>query len=199
MKTNTLTHQQNKSHNTKQLLIEKAIDLFIEHGYEVVGVRDIALAADVTTGAFYYYFKSKYDVVNTIYQQNDRYFGELLRHQFQNKLPNDSLTDGILSFFTDHLTTTILQQEKNFSHHYMFQLRFRSTETSNMFQGIAKLVEKAIDLGEIDPSASPIEITQYLFVIFRGVVYEWCVTEKDMDLRREVHKYLQRALRAVKP
>ena len=53
MKTNTLTHQQNKSHNTKQLLIEKAIDLFIEHGYEVVGVRDIALAADVTTGAFY--------------------------------------------------------------------------------------------------------------------------------------------------
>lgn len=53
-----------KSEATKQRLSEISYQLFKEQGFAQVGVRDIAAKAGMTTGAFYYYFKSKADILN---------------------------------------------------------------------------------------------------------------------------------------
>ena len=44
---------------SKQLLLEKAIELFSTHGYHETKISDIVTAADVTQPTFYLYFKSK--------------------------------------------------------------------------------------------------------------------------------------------
>jgi len=44
---------------TKELIFEKALELFREQGFEVSMMRDLARAAGVATGAAYYYFPSK--------------------------------------------------------------------------------------------------------------------------------------------
>jgi AcrR family transcriptional regulator len=45
--------------DTRQRLIEAAIDVFLEHGYARTRVQDIAKRAGVTTGAMYAHFESK--------------------------------------------------------------------------------------------------------------------------------------------
>jgi AcrR family transcriptional regulator len=48
-----------KSAGTRQLLIELARRQFVARGYSAVSMRDIAIAAELTTGAVYGHFRSK--------------------------------------------------------------------------------------------------------------------------------------------
>jgi len=46
----------------KQELLDAALQLFYEKGYEKTSVNDIIEKVGVSKGAFYYYFKSKEEV-----------------------------------------------------------------------------------------------------------------------------------------
>jgi AcrR family transcriptional regulator len=48
-----------KSAGTRRRLVDVAAQLFIEHGYSAVSMRDIASAAKLTKGAVYGHFRSK--------------------------------------------------------------------------------------------------------------------------------------------
>ncbi len=50
----------------KQEFLQAALDLFAKRGYEDTSVQDIIGAVGVTKGSFYYYFKSKEDVVDEL-------------------------------------------------------------------------------------------------------------------------------------
>lgn len=57
---------------TKDLILEKALELFRRRGFEVTTMRDIARAAKVATGAAYYYFPSKEAIVSAYYDEVQR-------------------------------------------------------------------------------------------------------------------------------
>ncbi|PYT48006.1 MAG: TetR family transcriptional regulator, partial [Acidobacteria bacterium] len=44
---------------TRELILQTALRLFRGCGFEITTMRDIARAAEVATGAAYYYFPSK--------------------------------------------------------------------------------------------------------------------------------------------
>ncbi len=52
--------------NTKEKLIDSAIELLIQQGYESTSVSSIVKKTNVAQGTFYLYFKSKYDMVLAI-------------------------------------------------------------------------------------------------------------------------------------
>jgi AcrR family transcriptional regulator len=54
---------------TRALISKTALDLFRQGGFEVTTMRDIARAANVATGAAYYYFPSKEAIVAAYYEQ----------------------------------------------------------------------------------------------------------------------------------
>ena len=54
---------------TRALILEKALEIFREAGFEAATIRDIAKSARVATGAAYYYFPSKEAIVAAYYDQ----------------------------------------------------------------------------------------------------------------------------------
>ncbi len=60
---------QARSAETRQRIIDAAVELFAEHGYWAVGLAAICGKADVTTGAFYYHFPSKDSLATAIVGQ----------------------------------------------------------------------------------------------------------------------------------
>jgi AcrR family transcriptional regulator len=60
--------------NTKEKILEAALDLFREQGFDGASMRDIAQRAGVATGLAYYYFESKDAIVLAFY---DRAYAEL--------------------------------------------------------------------------------------------------------------------------
>jgi AcrR family transcriptional regulator len=58
-----------KSEATRSRILETALNLFRERGFDETTMRDIAVAAGVATGAAYYYFESKEALVMAFYQE----------------------------------------------------------------------------------------------------------------------------------
>jgi AcrR family transcriptional regulator len=58
-----------RSEKTKALILEKALELFREQGFEGTTMRDIAKSARVATGAAYYYFPAKEAIVAAYYDR----------------------------------------------------------------------------------------------------------------------------------
>ena len=73
---------------SKQLLLEKAVELFSTHGYHETKISDIVTAANVTQPTFYLYFKSKDKLFNDLNED----FKKNLLSIFSGKL--DSLSSG---------------------------------------------------------------------------------------------------------
>lgn len=59
MNESTMGRRERKKAATRKALADAALDLFLEHGYDQVGVKDIADAADVSTTTLFKHFPSK--------------------------------------------------------------------------------------------------------------------------------------------
>ena len=58
-----------KSDRTRTAIVDAALALFTEQGFDVTTVRQIAARAGVSVGNAYYYFDSKEQLVLSIYEQ----------------------------------------------------------------------------------------------------------------------------------
>lgn len=58
-----------KSEQTRALIVETALRLFREHGYEATTMRAIAREAGVSVGNAYYYFSSKEELIQAYYDE----------------------------------------------------------------------------------------------------------------------------------
>ena len=56
-----------KAEETRERILDAALKLFRERGFDETTMRDIAAAAGVATGAAYYYFRSKEELVMAFY------------------------------------------------------------------------------------------------------------------------------------
>lgn len=75
---------------TRNHIIDAAIERFSEHGVSGTSLADIAAAAGVTRGAIYWHFKNKTDLLNEIWTQSESGLEEL-KQEYQLKYPSDPL------------------------------------------------------------------------------------------------------------
>src|SRR5258705_13169853 len=59
--------QRAASEETRRQILETALALFRERGFDATTIRDIATAAGLSLGAAYYYFQSKEAIVGAYY------------------------------------------------------------------------------------------------------------------------------------
>ncbi|WP_069171968.1 TetR/AcrR family transcriptional regulator [Streptomyces griseus] len=64
--------------NTRQRIQDVALELFAERGYEKTSLREIAEHLEVTKAALYYHFKTKEDILNSIFEDLNRPIEDLL-------------------------------------------------------------------------------------------------------------------------
>lgn len=64
----------------KEEMITAAVELFLTKGFEETAIGDIVAKVGVAQGLFYYYFKSKDEILNEVVERfAGRYFGDLFR------------------------------------------------------------------------------------------------------------------------
>ncbi|MCX8958036.1 multidrug efflux transporter transcriptional repressor AcrR [Erwinia psidii] len=76
---------------TRNQIIDAAIDRFSEYGVSKTSLADIANAAGVTRGAIYWHFKNKTDLLDEIWGQSQSVL-EVLELEYQSKYPFDPLS-----------------------------------------------------------------------------------------------------------
>ncbi len=71
------TKQQRRG-NTRQRIQDVALELFAEQGYEKTSLREIAERLGVTKAALYYHFKTKEEIIVSLFEDLTRPLGELI-------------------------------------------------------------------------------------------------------------------------
>lgn len=181
-----------KSANQRKKIMDAAVGLFRQHGFEAVGVRDITEAAGVSTGTFYHYFSSKQDVFNAVHVQARPNFPLV----FEELSQNPSSAAALKEFLAKNLTQQILRDGLEFTCHRMFVIRKHSSKDSAMYQGCLKLVEMAQQKGELNEQLPAQTILDHLLIVQRGVVYEWCVSNGEFDLKQRMEQSIDFGLRS---
>lgn len=72
------TGKQQRRGDTRQRIQDVALALFAEQGYEKTSLREIAERLDVTKAALYYHFKTKEDILTSIFEDMTRPIDELV-------------------------------------------------------------------------------------------------------------------------
>ena len=66
-----------KAEETRNRILDAALRLFHERGFEQTTMRDVAAEAEVATGAAYYYYRSKEELVLAFYVRTDEEAAEI--------------------------------------------------------------------------------------------------------------------------
>ncbi|MFD7399575.1 TetR/AcrR family transcriptional regulator [Streptomyces virginiae] len=69
---------QRRRGDTRQRIQDVALELFAEQGYEKTSLREIAELLEVTKAALYYHFKTKEDIIISIFEDLTRPIDELI-------------------------------------------------------------------------------------------------------------------------
>jgi len=187
------TSRQIQAQQTKDKVYQVAIHLFETKGFENITVDEICKVANVSTGTFYNVFKTKYEILDRIFELADIYFTEVVK----NKIIDLPYQEAILSFF-DYYSDYNLERGIIFTKQlYNVRNNLFAKDNRPMLLVLRDVIQNAINKKELKSSLSSDEIVQYLFVCVRGVVYDWCLRDGKFDLKNRIHEYVTRLIQTL--
>jgi AcrR family transcriptional regulator len=90
-----------KSARTKSAIIDAALRLFRERGYEATTMRAIAAEADVSLGNAYYYFKSKEHLIQAFYDRTQLEHAEAAEPVLEREVDLAARIIGVIEAWVD--------------------------------------------------------------------------------------------------
>ncbi|WP_075187346.1 TetR/AcrR family transcriptional regulator [Teredinibacter haidensis] len=88
--------RERKRRETTQRIADVGMRLFIEKGYEATTLDDIAAGADISRRTFFYYFKSKDDILLSMQSEMGEVLVAALQGELEGKRPLDAVRSAII-------------------------------------------------------------------------------------------------------
>src|ERR1041384_5205437 len=102
--------KQARSKQTKEKIVQAAIILFQERGYEKTTSNDVASEAGVSVGSFYVYFTDKRQLLLTIF---DRLSEELFKNIFDSRRAKHLFVSDLRPKIKQAVANTIIDKQKH--------------------------------------------------------------------------------------
>ncbi|MDX3108175.1 TetR/AcrR family transcriptional regulator [Nonomuraea angiospora] len=175
--------RERKKQRTRRALIEAALRLFDEKGFDETTLAEIAAEADVSTRTFFSYFASKEDVV---FYDSARKM-ELAAAALAGRAPGESPGDVLLRIVEESLTWLTTYEELTFEDAEL-RIRLVLKEPTLRARALVMLLESqstlARALREAYPELDPVEAAAAVGAMF-GAVKLAVVADLGHDLSAE--------------
>ena len=179
-----------KAQQTRQLLLDTALELFDKKGFDNVTIDEIAEKCDVSKGAFYRHFNSKYDVFAVKFKDIDNFYESfyekihpactvkekiILAYQEQMKYLRDELgVDFVRTVYTSALSRTM--DEK----HYLVDPERR------IYKLIESFLDEGLEKGEFTSVWEREQLLHNLTRCMRATVFDWIIFQNKLDIVEEI-------------
>lgn len=166
---------------TKWDIFHVALELFRTVGYECTTIQDICERANVSVGAFYYYYRSKQDIVIDLCRKLDN----LLEKNFMRRQFDDPFA-GLLEVVRSQMG---YWQEQGFRiPTQIFKNQLTASEQffldgdRSFYRILRKLIMQAFAEKRIQPDFTQETVLNTLLRMIRGEMYDWCLHDGNYDL-----------------
>ncbi|VBB07060.1 tetr bacterial regulatory protein hth signature [Lucifera butyrica] len=187
MKTKQMTSRKLQAAATRNKIYNTAMKLIRKKGFANISVSDICQAAGVSVGTYYHYFQSKNDILFEIYNKGDNYFDQQIKTNLKSA---DSLGKirEYLNAYIEFVTTNGFDMVKHLytSENKLFVAQGRAMQTI-----LRDLIQEGQAKQELSAEMPPGEAVDFIFVILRGIVFDWCLKEGRYDLKSYSERFIQ--------
>ena len=164
--------RQAQARQTERNILQAALTLMRERGFDKVSIRDICKQAGITTGAFYHHFPSKESLLNKGFAPLDDYMEAALRGHEADE-PAERL-GHILSAYA-----RFMEEEGGELTGRYYVRRITDPTTQSMdssrytLRAMVECVRQAQREGILASGRSPEWVADFCYRHFRGVVIDW--------------------------
>ncbi|MEJ2641594.1 MAG: TetR/AcrR family transcriptional regulator [Desulfosarcinaceae bacterium] len=185
-----LTKRQAQARKTKSNIYKVATQLMDKKGFNNTTIEEISKKAKVSVGTFYLYYRSKDEIFQELFYKADAYF----KNQVAPRLKGKNALDQIASFFQYYARYNQARGLDAIRQLYNTKNKLFIAKNRYMHLLLMQLIEAGQQQREIIPDDSPQNIADYLFVMARGIVYDWCLHDGDYDLEAVMRRHITRLL-----
>jgi AcrR family transcriptional regulator len=150
-------------------------------GFNKITIEDISKKAGVSIGTFYHYFKSKDDILFEVYQRADNYFKDVL-----DKMNSDNSLDQIIEYFQYYARYSEQANIGFTTHLYSIENKFFLKKGRLMQTILEDIIKRGQENNEIIKTKTPEEIVDLLFLIARGVIFDWGLKDGKYKLENRM-------------
>ena len=183
---------------TKNKIFETASDLIEEKGYNNVTIKEICEKAGVAKGTFYHYFSAKEDIIIETYKKIDKYYEDIIEKGFEFDDTFQKILE-VISHKTTYVQKCNIDKVKEV---YKSQIdvgnNFFVSKERTSYKILYDIIKHAQENNEIVTNKTAEEITTFILLSVRGIIYDWCVNNGTYDLESYVNEYTKKIIQIFK-
>ncbi len=190
--------------DVKEKLLEASMRLFLRKGYAGTTVNEIATSAGVSKGGLYWYFKSKDEILQSIFRKFEHDFVDALIQAV-----SECGGNFISKYKVFHkVATEFARDDRDLalaSNALLSEIVGTNTESETIVRAIyekyRRCVEKMLEDGKRDGSVNPeLDTVLYSHVVnacHAGMLVQWFLGGESFDVRAFVRTFRDSILRMV--
>lgn len=186
-KEKNLTSRDRQALATKKKIFQVGIKLIQKHGLDGVNVTRIAKAAGVSVGTFYHYYTSKLDLFMDLYRSADQHFETELAASLK-ALPFEGQIQAFFEEYADMAEKNGVDLTRKM---YIPENSLFISRKQGMHSVLEEIIAAAQGSGICSTKNTPREIESELFLIARGVIFDWALHEGSYNLKEKTRKMLE--------
>lgn len=181
-------------------IIETAWRLFHEKGFRDTTINDIIREAEISKGTFYYYFRSKDDMLDTLSDVFDTEYERIVGEFAEDMSSFDKLVElnyRMHTFINDNIDYRLLS--------YLYSTQIIKEHTSSLldrnryyFRLLEQIIEDGRKKGELTEDLTVSETVNYYIIEERALVTDWCMNNGSYHLGEFSRKMFPLMIRSMK-
>ena len=193
--------------NTKDRILETALSMFSDHGYDPVSIRDICGAVGIKESTVYYHFKNKQDILDSLFIRFEEHVNSLLAVLHSPDAWNNSQSpsfDWIDTYFFDRylldpfcnrmMRLMLIEQLHNLEiqqkyNRWLFEEPYRIE--MSVFETLSQLGVMSAEAAEQTGKCFYAYLTM---LMFRHLLNGKLTARKKKAFREEAHSYIMSSL-----
>jgi AcrR family transcriptional regulator len=175
-----ITSQEQKSAQTRQIILDSAIELFKKYGVNKVTIDDICNNCELTKGSFYYYFPSKdYIVTMSVNSGLDKYIAENYFFDVNTPFKEQLISLNLCAFnyfikIGKEITRASYVSQVNSS----IDVRVKGR---SYVDNLTSIIENALIKNDFLTSMNFNETYIHCIAVFTGILMKWCTYNDKPD------------------
>ena len=168
----------------REKIIDTAWNLFRDNGFSGTTINDIIREAEISKGTFYYYFRSKDDMLDTLSVVLDEQYEDLAATIPEDMDSFDKLVQinyVVHTYINDNIDYRLLA--------YLYSSQIVKDQSSSLldrnrfyFRFLEQIIEEGRRKGELTEELSVSETVKFYALEERALVTDWCMNNGGYHL-----------------
>ncbi|CNH16156.1 multidrug efflux transporter transcriptional repressor AcrR [Yersinia pekkanenii] len=183
-----------KAEETRQQILDAAVQEFSAHGVSGTSLADIAVAAGVTRGAIYWHFKNKVDLFNEVWALSESKIDQL-ELEYQVKYP-----DNPLRILREILIYVLVSTREDCRRRALMEIVFHKCEFVGemssvhdarkvldlaSYERIASVLQGCIDANQLPANLDTHRAAIIMKAYITGLMENWLFMPESFDIKQE--------------